>query len=88
MIRSIIDTILGPVITFLNYALDKLNSISMVADRGLNLDYYLGSVGALGPNWVTLVKTLISCLVILVLVYIAKTIYNLYLNAKDGVKWW
>lgn len=88
MLKSIIDTILGPVITFLNYALDKLNSISMVADRGLNLDYYLGSIGALGPNWITLVKTLILCLALLTLVFVTKTVYNIYLNAKEGVQWW
>lgn len=88
MLKSIIDTILGPVITFLNYALNNLNSVSMVADRGLNLDYYLGPIGALGANWVTLVKTLILCLSLLCLVFVSKTVYNIYLSAKEGVKWW
>ena len=88
MLKSIIDTILGPAITFLQFALDKLTSISLIADRGLNLNYYLGPIGALGPSWVTLVKSVISSLVLLCIVLVAKTAYNIYLNAKMGVKWW
>lgn len=88
MLKSIIDTILGPAITFLQFALDKLNSVSLVADRGLNLDYFLGPVSALGPNWITLVKSLIASMLLLAIVFMAKMAYNAYLNAKEGSKWW
>lgn len=88
MLKSIIDTILGPAINFLQYSIDKLNSVSLVADRGLNLDYFLGPVAALGPNWVTLVKSLISSIILLATVFVARMAYNAYLNAKDGVQWW
>ncbi len=88
MLKSIIDTILGPAITFLQYALDKLSSAALVADRGLNLDYFLGPVAAMGDGWVTLVKSLIASLLIVSVVFVAKAAYGAYLQAKDGVKWW
>lgn len=88
MLKSIIDTILGPAVAFLQFSLDKLATVSLVADRGLNLDYFLGSVAGLGDNWITLIKSLTASILLLGIVFIAKSAYNAYLNAKSGVKWW
>lgn len=86
--HQLIDTALGPVTNFLQYAIQKMNSISQIAAQGINLDNYLGPIGVLGPPWTTLVTSLLAALLLIIIVFIARQVYNLYLALKSGVKWW
>lgn len=86
--HDLANTIFGPVISVLSQGIVYLNSIIMVASRGLDLDNFLGPIGALGGGWVLLVKSLISSFVLVSVVFGVKAIYSLYLQSKDGVKWW
>lgn len=86
--RDIADTIFGPIIQILTQAYSYLSNVALVAARGLNLDNFLGPFAALGSPWVILIKSFISALVLVAVVIAVKTIYGLYLNLKQGVKWW
>ncbi|MEM0138538.1 MAG: fibronectin type III domain-containing protein [Thermoplasmatales archaeon] len=86
--HQLIDTALGPVTNFLQYAIQKMNSISQIAAQGIDLDNYLGPIGVLGPPWTTLVTSLLAALLLIIIVFIARQVYNLYLALKSGVKWW
>jgi len=86
--HQLIDTALGPVTNFLQYAIQKMNTISQIAAQGINLDNYLGPIGVLGPPWTTMVASLLAALLLIIIVFIARQVYNLYLALKTGVKWW
>jgi len=86
--KDIIDSILGPIQQFLSYSIEKIQSIQLVAERGLDLNYYLGPITQIGPGWVALCFSLISSIVLITVVFLARSGYSLYLNFKEGVKWW
>lgn len=88
MFQRIIDSVFDPVIQILIAARDNLDSAALVAARGINLDYYLGPVSALGWQWRTLIVTIVTCAFLLLSVLAARKIYALYLALKEGVKWW
>lgn len=88
MFKRIVDTILGPVIEILTAARNHLEDVSLVAARGLNLDYYLGPVSGLGWQWRTLVFSVCASAALVLSILVARKIYSLYLGLKEGVKWW
>lgn len=88
MFQRIVDTILGPVIQILTLARDYLENVSLVAARGLNLDYFLGPISMLPSEWRMLIGSIISSTFLLLGVISARKIYGMYLALKEGVKWW
>ena len=86
--HSIVDSILGPITTLLQNALNYLGQVSLVASRGLNLDYYLGPIMMFGTGWRMLIASIVSSAFLLLIITIVKNTYNLYLAFKSGVKWW
>lgn len=88
MFQRIIDTFFNPIIQILVAARDRLEQISLVAGRGLNLDYFLGPISILGPEWSGLIGSVITCAFIILSVIVARKLYGIYLALKEGVKWW
>lgn len=88
MFQRIVDSFFNPAIDTLIAARDRLDNISMVAARGLNLDYYLGPVSMLGPEWKALIVSVVASAFLLVTVLMARKVYGIYLSLKEGVKWW
>lgn len=86
--HAIVDSILGPIKTLLQNALNYLGQIALVAGRGLNLDYFLGPIIMMGPGWQMLIGSIVSSAFLILVVLIVRTTYNLYLAFKQGVKWW
>lgn len=86
--HSIVDSILGPITTLLQSALNYLGQIALVAGRGLNLDYFLGPIILMGSGWQMLIGSIVSSAFLILVVMIVRTTYNMYLAFKSGVKWW
>lgn len=88
MFQRMIDTFFNPIIQILVAARDRLDYISMIAARGLNLDYFLGPVSMIGPEWRALIGSVVASAFLLITVLVARKVYNIYLALKEGVKWW
>lgn len=88
MFQRIVDTFFNPVIQFLVATRDRLDYISQVAARGLNLDYFLGPISMLGPEWRSLIGSVVACAFLLITILVARKGYSIYLSLKEGVKWW
>lgn len=88
MFYRIVDTFLQPIINILVAVRDRLDYVSMVAARGLNLDYYLGPVMMMGPQWRVLIASVIAGAFLILTVLVARKGYGIYLALKEGVKWW
>ena len=88
MFQRIVDSFTGPMISILTAARDHLNSVSLVAARGLNLDYFLGPIAQLGPAWTAMISSLIAASFLLLSVLTARKLYDIYISFKEGVQWW
>ncbi|KLU61841.1 hypothetical protein CEB3_c17590 [Peptococcaceae bacterium CEB3] len=86
--HSIVDSIIGPIISLLQNALNYLGQVSLVAGRGLNLDYFLGPIVLMGPGWQMLIGSIVASAFLLLVVLIVRKSYDMYLAFKTGVKWW
>jgi len=86
--KAIVDTFIGPVQQILSSTISRLDQVSLVAARGLNLDYYLGPIMMLGSGWKALICSVISSAFLLLITLTARKGYSLYLALKAGVKWW
>jgi hypothetical protein len=83
--HQLTDTILGPATNFLEYAIEKINSVSLIASQGLNLDNFLGPIAALGPAWVAMIVSLVGALLLITIVFIARQVYNLWVAILNGI---
>lgn len=88
LVHAIVDTILGPITTMLQNSLNYLGQISLVAGRGLSLDYFLGPLIMLGSGWQMLFGSIVSSAFLLLVVLIVRKTFDMYLSFKSGVKWW
>ncbi|MEL7656937.1 MAG: hypothetical protein AAGU75_13645 [Bacillota bacterium] len=88
MFKSIVDSFLGPVQTILQSAINRLDQVSLVAARGLNMDYYLGPIMYMGAGWKALIGSVVASAFLLLVVLVSRKGYGLYLSLKEGVKWW
>jgi len=86
--KDIVDSIIGPIQLFLNNAIERIQDIQLVAERGINLNYYLGPITHMGTGWTALIMSLISSLILIAVIFLVRTGYNIYINFKEGVKWW
>ena len=86
--HAIVDTILGPITTMLQNALNYLGQVSLIAGRGLNLDYFLGPLAMMGSGWTMLIGSIVSSAFLLLVVLVVRKTFDMYLAFKSGVKWW
>ncbi|MDJ0304555.1 hypothetical protein [Dehalobacter sp.] len=86
--HALADTIFVPVTTMLQTVLNSLSNVHFNLASGLNINNYLGHFVGLGSSWVFLIKSLVLCFVCISVFMVAKTGYSLYLQLKQGVKWW
>lgn len=87
-IRSWIDSIFNPPLTFLDLAIERLQSVNMVMAQGLNIGQYLSVFGDMPEAWQLVISSLLMSLVVIGSVFMFRSIMRLYYAKKDGVKWW
>jgi hypothetical protein len=87
-IKSFIDKILKPPITFLDLAIEKLQGVQLVTAQGLNLGKYLSVFGDMPQAWQLVVSSLFMSTVLLGTLLIFRSVMRMYFSIKEGVKWW
>ncbi|WP_018211188.1 hypothetical protein [Desulfitobacterium hafniense] len=88
MFNALVDSFLGPVQTILQSTISRLDQVSLVAARGLNMDYYHGPIMYMGAGWKALIGSVVASAFLLLIVLVSRKGYGLYLSLKEGVKWW
>ncbi|AXM89727.1 hypothetical protein B379_11560 [Anoxybacillus ayderensis G10] len=87
-IRSFIDKIFSPPITFLDMAIDKLRAVGQITAQGLNVGKYLAIFGDMPTAWQLVISSALMSVVILGSLLIFRSVMRLYYSLKEGVKWW
>lgn len=86
--RNIIDSIFGPVLTWLNDIYVSISNLFVPLSRPINFGRYFGYFSFLGPVWITFIQTVCTLAFIYFVVYLIKTQTGLFLKFKDFIKWW
>ena len=87
-IIGFIDKIFNPPITFLNMAIEKLQSVQLITAQGINIGRYLAVLGDLPTAWQLVVSSVLISTVLLGSLLIYRSLMRLYYSVKEGVKWW
>lgn len=86
--KNLIDNIFSVPEAILNLIKGKLTGASNLVAQGLDVSAWLSPIAILGPDWVRVVNAILSGASLVLVFWIGKKVYNLYLNFKQGVKWW
>ncbi|OOE05022.1 hypothetical protein BO219_06450 [Anoxybacillus kestanbolensis] len=87
-IRSFIDKIFNPPITFLDMGIEKLQAVGRLTAQGLNIGKYLSVFGDMPTAWQLVISSALMSVVILGSLLIFRSVMRLYYSLKEGVKWW
>lgn len=87
-LKALIDTVFGPVLSWLQSIYDSLRELSVPLSRPLNFDSYLGPIAMLGNGWVDFAETVFALAFIYGIAYIVVTQIELFRKFKDLIKWW
>lgn len=88
VIKSFIDKIFKPPITFLELAIEKLRGVQMVTAQGLDIGKYFSVFGDLPMAWQLVVSSILISTVLLGVLLIFRSIMRIYYATKEGVQWW
>ena len=88
IIHSFIDKIFNPPISFLEMAIEKLQSVNMITAQGLDIGKYMSVFGDLPTAWQLVVSSILLSTVLLGTLLIFRSVMRLYYSVKEGVKWW
>lgn len=87
-IKSFIDKIFQPPISFLDMAIEKLQGVQLVTSQGLNIGKYFSVFGDLPTAWQLVVSSILISTVFLGSLLIFRSVMRMYYSVKEGVKWW
>ncbi|MBP3041761.1 hypothetical protein J9303_20170 [Bacillaceae bacterium Marseille-Q3522] len=87
-IRSFLDMIFDPPITFIDLGIERLRNVQQVTAQGLNVNNYLGVFGDMPPAWQLVISSILLATVILGSLLLFRSVVRLYYAIKDGVQWW
>lgn len=86
--KSLIDTIFGPVLGWLVQARGWLSQASVPVSRGLHLENFLGPLKLLGPVWSAFIGTVVVLAVTYTILFLVLANRGMVVKFKDTVKWW
>lgn len=87
-IRNMIDSIFNPPLAFLNLIKDLLDNAGTVAGKGINLNNYFSFFGYLPSEWQLVVKSALTSVVLLAILFLVRSAWDMYLRVKSSSQWW
>ncbi|MGG3873223.1 hypothetical protein [Brevibacillus laterosporus] len=86
--KNLIDQIFDFPTGLIEQASKRIDEAGTVIGQGIDISSWLAPISMLGPDWTRVVNSILAGATIIFVVWIGKKIFNVYLNAKQGVKWW
>ena len=84
IVADIFARLTAPLVT----ARDRLATVALSARQGIDLGLYFGPVARLGPGWQAALATLTAGAGLVAVLLLVRGLYSVYLDAKQGLKWW
>lgn len=87
-IRNFIDAIFSPPITFLELMQDMLSNAGTVVGRGISLGNYFSFFSYLPSEWQSVIQSALASSVLLAILFLVRSLWDMYLRVKQSSKWW
>jgi hypothetical protein len=87
-VRNMLDAVFKPPKTFLQLIIDLLDKAGSVTGRGISLNNYFGWFGYLPPSWQLVVKSALASVALLAILFLIRSVWDMYLKAKQSAQWW
>lgn len=87
-VRHFIDAIFGPPTAILELVRDRLNAAALPLGRGISIGNYFSFFGYLPTEWRMLVQSILASITLLATLWLARSLWDLYLRIKNSTKWW
>lgn len=87
-LRSFINMIFQPPITFLDLATENLRNVNMVTARGIDLSNYTRIFNDMPTEWQIALQSLFISVVVIGTLLLFRLSVRTYFAIKAGVKWW
>lgn len=87
-VRNFIDSLFAPVLSFLQLLRDVLNDVGSVVGKGINLNNYFSFFGYLPQEWQMVVQSALASITLIALLFLVRSIWNVYLKTKESIKFW
>lgn len=86
--RSIVDSVIGPLLTWLIDVYDRIMQLSVPLSRPIDFGKYFGYFTFLGAEWLLLISQTALLAFIYLVAYIVMSNIGLLRKFKDLIKWW
>jgi hypothetical protein len=87
-VTDLVDSIFGPLLTWLTDIYNRISQMSVPLAHPLNLSNYFGVFNVLGPDWTTVITSILALSFIYFLVWIIMNNLGLIVKFKNLIKWW
>lgn len=87
-IINFINAIFAPPKSFLTLMLDMLNRTSETVGHGINLNNYFGFFAYLPSEWQRVVQSALAAIVLLAILFLVRSAWDMYIKVKGSVQWW
>ena len=85
---ALIDTIFGPVLSWLNQIQSVLRSASVPASQGIPIQTLFAPLAMISPMWALLISNVFVMAAIYIIVFLVSNGEALYTRFKTAIKWW
>lgn len=86
--KSLIDTVFKPLLTWLKMIYTNIHELSVPLSRPIDIADYLGVFAYLGPFWISFIVNVCLLAFVYVVTFIIVAQQGLIIKFKDTVKWW
>lgn len=87
-VQNFIDAIFAPPLQFLELTRDMLNNAGTVVGKGISLGNYFSFFAYLPTEWQSVVQSALASVTLLAILFLARSLWDMYLRVKQSVKWW
>lgn len=87
-IKNFIDSIFAAPKSFLTLMWDMLNNTSNTIGHGINLNNYFGFFSYLPTEWQSVVQSALAAIVLLAILFLVRSAWDMYIKVKGSVQWW
>jgi hypothetical protein len=87
-IKNLIDSIFAPLLQFLTLIVDMLDNAGTIVGAGINVNNYFSFFGYLPAEWQGVVKSAMASVVLLAILFLVRSFWDMYLKSKDSIQYW
>lgn len=87
-IKNFIDAIFSPPLSFLTLMRDMLNNAGNAVGKGINLNNYFSFFAYMPSEWQSVIQSALASIVLLAILFLVRSAWDMYFKVKGSSQWW